>query len=234
MFFRLRMEKMTAISILNYLKKQMSGCKLIRIVFENATTPESQTTMKNTLLAQFLKKPLTTGAVCSSSQSLARMLVSGIDLEHAANAAELGPGTGAVTGAILDTLPSTGRFFAVELNADIISAFQTRFPEVKIYNDSAANLPDLLPRENMEALDAVISGLPWAIFPDDLQNEILGAVIRSLKPGGFFTTFAYLQGVILPSGQHFRRQLGKFFSLVEKSPVVWKNFPPAFVYRCRK
>ena len=190
--------------------------------------------MKNTLLAQFLKKPMTTGAVCSSSQGLARMLVSGIDLEHAASAAELGPGTGAVTGAILNTMSSTGRFFAVELNSDIISAFQARFPQVTIYNDSAANLPDLLRRENMDALDVVISGLPWAIFPDDLQKAILDAVTQSLKPGGVFTTFAYLQGVILPSGQHFRRQLGKFSSFVEKSPVVWKNFPPAFVYRCRK
>ena len=87
--------------------------------------------MKNTLLAQFLKKPLTTGAVCSSSQSLAQMLISGIGLEHASSAAELGPGTGAVTGAILDALPSTSRFFAVELNSDIISAFQTEsFPIV--------------------------------------------------------------------------------------------------------
>ena len=190
--------------------------------------------MKNTLLAQFLKKPLTTGAVCSSSRCLARMLVSGIGLEHAASAAELGPGTGAVTGAILDALPDASKFFAVELNPDIISAFQARFPTVKVYNDSAANLPDLIQRENMDALDAVISGLPWAIFPDDLQNEILNAVIRSLKSGGYFTTFAYLQGVILPSGQHFRKQLEKSFSEVEKSPIVWKNFPPAFVYRCRK
>ncbi|MBO4649459.1 MAG: methyltransferase domain-containing protein [Lentisphaeria bacterium] len=190
--------------------------------------------MKRTLLGQFLKKPRMTGAVCSSSQGLARMLVTGIDLEHAQTVAELGPGTGAVTGAILDSMSPSGRFFAVELNDDIISTFKARFPAVKIYNDSAANLPDLLQRENMEALDAVISGLPWAIFPDDLQKAILDAVTQSLKPGGFFTTFAYLQGVILPSGQHFRKQLAQYFSLVEKSPVVWRNFPPAFVYRCRK
>ena len=190
--------------------------------------------MKNTLLAQFLKNPRTTGAVCPSSRSLARMLVTGIGIEHARHVAELGPGTGAVTGSILGALPSDSRFFAVELNPDVIAAFHVNFPEVTVYNDSAANLPSLVRKEKMDALDAVISGLPWAVFPDPLQEEILAAIVQSLKPGGYFTTFAYVQGVLLPSGQHFKKRLGRLFPQVEKSPVVWKNFPPAFVYRCRK
>ena len=190
--------------------------------------------MKNTLLAQFLKKPLTTGAVCPSSQSLAKMMVAGIQLETAGKVAELGPGTGAITGTILRSLPDSSRFFAVELNPDVITAFHEKFPAVTIYNDSASHLPELIRRENMDCLDAVISGLPWAIFPDELQEEILTAIVKSLKPGGFFTTFAYVQGVLLPSGQHFKKRLNKLFPQVEKSPVVWKNFPPAFVYRCKK
>lgn len=190
--------------------------------------------MKNTLLAQFLKKPLTTGAVCPSSQSLANMLIAGIGIEQAGSVAELGPGTGAITGTILRSVPRDSRFFAVELNSDVIPAFHENFPETRIYNDSAANLPELLRREQIRSLDAVISGLPWAIFPAELQEEILDAVIRSLKPGGYFTTFAYIQGVLLPSGQRFKKCLHQFFPTVEKSPVVWNNFPPAFVYRCRK
>ena len=190
--------------------------------------------MKNTLLAQFLKKPLTTGAVCSSSPGLARMLVAGIGLECSSYVAELGPGTGAVTGTILRSMPEKSRFFAVELNSDVISAFHAVFPEVTIYNDSAANLPALLRKENIAALDAVVSGLPWAIFPDKLQDDILTAIFESLRPGGYFTTFAYIQGVLLPSGKRFPKRLSRIFAKVEKSPVVWKNFPPAFVYRCQK
>ena len=45
---------------------------------------------------------------------------------------------------------------------------------------------------------------------------------------------AYLQGLMFPNGQRFRRLLGEVFRGVEISPVVWKNIPPAFVYRCRK
>ena len=190
--------------------------------------------MTTTLLEQFLKKPLTTGAVCASSHSLAKMLTAGIGLENAAHAAELGPGTGAITGTILDRIPEKCQFFTVELNADVITVFQKKFPSVQVYNDSAANLPELVRRENIPMLDAVISGLPWAIFPDELQEQILSAIFQTLKPGGFFTTFAYLQGVLLPSGRHFKKRIGRIFSQVDKSPVVWNNFPPAFVYRCRK
>ena len=190
--------------------------------------------MKKTLLGQFLKNPRMTGAVCPSSRSLAKMLITGIGLESARNVAELGPGTGAVTGTIIGSMQEGSRFFAVELNRDVISAFHEVFPDVVVYNDSAANLPDLLRREQIDSLDAIISGLPWAIFSDDLQDAILSAIFDSLRPGGYFTTFAYLQGVVLPSGQHFKRRLGRMFPLVEKSPVVWRNFPPAFVYRCKK
>jgi phosphatidylethanolamine/phosphatidyl-N-methylethanolamine N-methyltransferase len=80
----------------------------------------------------------------------------------------------------------------------------------------------------------MISGLPWAAFPLALQEEVLDAVVAALRPGGRFTTFAYLQGTLLPAGRRFRRRLDEHFCEVRRSPVVWRNFPPAFVYRCRK
>jgi phospholipid N-methyltransferase len=62
----------------------------------------------------------------------------------------------------------------------------------------------------------------------------LAAIVDVLPKGGYFTTFAYLQGTILPTGINFRKRLEKYFSSVEKSRVVWLNIPPAFVYRCKK
>ena len=82
--------------------------------------------------------------------------------------------------------------------------------------------------------DVVISGLPFAIFPEELQEKILQGVLRSLVPGGTFATFAYLQGVILPAGVRFRKKLESTFPEVTTSQIVWNNMPPAFVYRCRK
>jgi phospholipid N-methyltransferase len=55
-----------------------------------------------------------------------------------------------------------------------------------------------------------------------------------LPPGGQFVTFAYLQGLLIPAGRRFGKLLGDYFSEVRKSPTVWRNTPPAFVYRCRR
>ena len=55
--------------------------------------------------------------------------------------------------------------------------------------------------------------------------------ITDVRPGGRFATFAYLQGLLVPPGQKFRRRLDDYFTRVERSRVVWWNLPPAFVYR---
>jgi phospholipid N-methyltransferase len=78
----------------------------------------------------------------------------------------------------------------------------------------------------------IVSGLPWASTPFALQKRILAAIVRSLAPTGRFTTFAYLPARWMPGAIRFRRQLEASFGHVELSPVVWRNLPPAFVYRC--
>ena len=83
---------------------------------------------------------------------------------------------------------------------------------IKLYNDNAANLSDILAKiEHISELDAVISGLPWASFPEKIQIAILDAVYDNLKSGGIFNTFAYLQGLFLPTGMRFRKLLNRYF-----------------------
>jgi phospholipid N-methyltransferase len=75
--------------------------------------------------------------------------------------------------------------------------------------------------------------LPWATFPESLQVECLDAMMRVLKPGGRFATFSYVHSLALTNSRRFAKRLPKYFKTVSKSPVVWLNLPPAFVYRCR-
>ena len=186
------------------------------------------------LLKQFLRHPLQVGAIAPSGKTLCRDLVSWLELDQAAAVAELGPGTGVVTCEAIKHCGPNTRFFAVELDKKIYEELKISLPDVEIFNANACNLDKLCQSENIEALDAVLSGLPWASFPGTLQQAILSAVIRSLKPGGKFSTFAYLQGMVMPGGIHFRKLLQKEFSQVTISKVVWKNLPPAIVYRCIK
>ena len=160
-------------------------------------------------------------------------MVSRIGVEEAALGVELGPGTGVITREIIRALPENGKLVAVELDEMLCLQLRRNFPEVEILHDSASRLMEILNERQLPRANAIISGLPWAVFPESLQREILNAVAGSLAPDGWFTTFAYLQGLMLPAGMRFRRLLSETFGEVRTSSVVWRNLPPAFVYRCR-
>lgn len=188
----------------------------------------------SSLFTKFLANPGKVGAFCASSRILAVEMTRHIGMEHAATVVELGPGTGAVTCEIIPRLTDRAKFIAVELDEDMAENLRHIFPRAVICCGCASNLPEILRQNGCSCADTVISGLPWAIFPEKLQDEILDAVLEALPPGGYFSTFAYIQGVMLPAGIRFRRRLESLFSKVETSPIIWRNFPPAFVYRCQK
>ena len=189
---------------------------------------------QSVLLQRFLRHPAQVGALWPSSRALCRTTVSEIGVETAHQVVELGPGTGVITREILRLLPEKGRLLSIELDETLCMHLRKAFPQVDVCHDSAARLGELLKERHLPPPEAVISGLPWAVFPGSLQREILNAVLTNLTPGGYFVTFAYLQGLMLPAGLRFRRLLGELFPEISTSKVVWRNLPPAFVYRCRK
>jgi len=185
-------------------------------------------------LRAFLRGPAKVGAIAPSSRSLARAMVKSCGLNFSDTVVELGPGTGAFTRAILEGIGEGTTFFALELDPIFSKALRKSFPSLIVYNDSAENIPEYLAQHGKTKADYIISGLPWASLPMELQNRIMESVITSLAPGGVFTTFGYVHARWLPNALRFRRRLGNHFSEVETSKVVWANFPPAFVYRCKR
>ncbi|MBR2425680.1 MAG: hypothetical protein IKB16_02960 [Lentisphaeria bacterium] len=190
--------------------------------------------LQQSLFLQFLKHPFSTGAVCASSPALCREMIGCSSFRNASTFAELGPGTGAVTACILANLPSGADFFSVELNKDVISLLQKRFPGLAIYNESAENLRRIMSERSIRSLDMVISSLPWTIFPGDLQERLLDEILSAMSDDGMFVTYTYVTGAFMPAGIRFHACLKRKFGRVERSSVIWKNMPPAFVYRCRK
>lgn len=183
---------------------------------------------------QFLTKPGSTGAIIPSSNALARKMLAYAAPKADAVIAEYGPGTGVFTEVILNTLLPEQRFFAIEINEDFARALRERWPELHLHEGCASGVAECCAREGLDHVDTVISGLPWAIFPNELQTKILSAMVGVMPAGGVFVTFAYLQGLVMPSGLKFKENLKKYFSKVEISGVVWRNFPPAIMYRCTK
>jgi phosphatidylethanolamine/phosphatidyl-N-methylethanolamine N-methyltransferase len=184
-------------------------------------------------LWEFLCQPGTVGAVAASSAFLAREMVEGFDWPRIRTVVEYGPGTGAFTGPILQRLEPGARYVAIELNPHFIHRFQTRYPGVPVHQESAVRVAHVCHSEGIAQIDAVVCGLPWASFPDDLQTSILDATVAMLAPDGQFGTFAYLQGLLLPGALRLRNHLRARFQSVTTSRIVWRNLPPAFIYRCR-
>jgi len=184
-------------------------------------------------LGQFIRRPGAVGAITPSSRRLARRMVDWVDWSRVETAVEYGPGTGVFTHEILARLPVRATFVAFEANREMATHWQGRFPGRELHCGSAAEVKNELSRLGRSHADVVISGLPWAAFPEHVQREILDATVASLPPGGKFATFAYLQGLLMPAGVRFRRLLKEYFAHIEVSPVTWLNLPPAIVYRCR-
>lgn len=187
-----------------------------------------------TFIKEFIRHPTRVGAIAPSSPALVEIMVDWIDWENARNVVEFGPGTGVFTEGIQKCLHPEATFFAIERSEEMAVAARERCPNVLIYEDSVTNLAELCEKESVEQIDAIICGLPWASFSDSLQSEIFDVMLKHLRPGGQFATFAYWQGVVLPAGRRFSRRLKSSFEKVHKSKTAWKNLPPAFVYRCEK
>jgi phospholipid N-methyltransferase len=165
---------------------------------------------------------------------LAELITSQAHLEDANVVVEYGPGTGVFTRQILPKLKPGATFFALELDRVLHNTLRQRLPEASVYCDSVANVGKYLRQHSTETADCIISGLPWASFNAEYQEELLEATLSVLAKGGRFLTFAYLQGLLLPTGRSFRRKLLEAFMVVRTSRVVWRNLPPAFVYQCIK
>ncbi|MEU7005074.1 SAM-dependent methyltransferase [Nonomuraea sp. NPDC046570] len=185
-------------------------------------------------LGQFMRSPATIGALAPSSQRLASAVCAPLPERGEPIVVELGPGTGSFTAEIQRRLDGRGHHLAIELNSRLAGLLADRFPTVDVVEGDAAALASLLSERRIRHADVVVSGLPWAAFPDELQQCLLGAVADSLGPAGAFTTFSYLHAIPLPPARRFRALLAERFEEVVVSRTVWRNAPPAFVFHARR
>jgi phosphatidylethanolamine/phosphatidyl-N-methylethanolamine N-methyltransferase len=189
---------------------------------------------RRAFLAAALRNPGQFGAVAPSSPSLAAMIASVVPTAGAPVVVELGPGTGAMTTAIEARLAPDARHVAIELDPRMVGFLRQAHPGLEVVEGDAVKLHSLLAELGIEQADAVVSGLPWALFDEATQVSILAQVASVIGPDGVFATFAYRHGMALAAARRFRRTLHATFGEVVLTPTVWRNMPPAFVYVCRR
>jgi len=114
--------------------------------------------------------------------------------------------------------------FLFEMDDKMKSELEVNYPSFKCYSN-ACHLNKIMSQNGIGQLDCVISGLPFFNFSRDVREPLLNEITDALKPGGYFIAFQY--------SLQMKKYLSEKF-IVEKIDFVPFNFPPAFVYVCRK
>ena len=205
-----------------------------------------------TFLTQFLRNHEATGSVIPSGRALAKALCRHVGMGAAAQKIlEAGPGTGAVTGSIIERLRHDDHLWMVELNPAFAAHLRSAFKEKPSFREVAArchlvegSVQQLAPRGADDKFDLVISGLPLNNFSSEDVRDILEAYSKLLKPGGILSFFQYI--LIRPAkmfvsvgverdrlkgvGEAIEGMLGEREFARE---WVWPNVPPAWVHHIR-
>jgi phosphatidylethanolamine/phosphatidyl-N-methylethanolamine N-methyltransferase len=173
-----------------------------------------------------LRAPRTTGAVAPTSSETATLMASHIDTSSGLPVLELGPGTGAITRAILATGLPQDRLFAIEYSDRFCRMLREEWPRANIVQGDAFSLRETLGANAPGAFDTVISGLPLLNFPKEMRISLLDQALDLLAPGRPFVQFSY--GVSAPVKAVDRR------IRISRTPWVLKNVPPARVWIYRR
>jgi len=146
-------------------------------------TPSNHTWLNERLLllGEFLRTH-SIATIAPSSQRLCRRMIGRINIETAQSIAELGVGTGPITAALDKAMPAECRYLGVELNPRLHAYASNRLPHRRIVHGNAADLESLLQEYEMPPLDAVFSGLPMPLIPEEPRKKILEAAKKCSKP----------------------------------------------------
>ncbi len=191
----------------------------------------------NTLLGQFedelrflrswTDNPLTVGAVSPSSPVLGQIMAEFVDIDRAGIVIELGPGTGAVTAALIDHGIAPERIVAIEYDGAFCALLQTRFPGITVIEGDAYDLQRTLRGNGVdEPVASVVSSLPLLTQPMPQRTALIDQSLDLMPDGAPFIQFCYALTPPVPG----RR--GRWS--VTGSKRVWRNLPPARVWCYRR
>jgi phosphatidylethanolamine/phosphatidyl-N-methylethanolamine N-methyltransferase len=178
-------------------------------------------------LRSWIEKPLHMGAVMPSGRLLARTMAQYVDTRSEGPVVELGPGTGAITSALIERGVDQSRLVLVEYNPGFCALLRDRYPHAKVVQGDAYALRDSLRKVLTAPASAVVSGLPLVTKPMLTRLKLIRDAFAALAPGAPFVQFTYSVAPPIP------KSLPGVST--EASERIWMNLPPArvWVYRRR-
>jgi phosphatidylethanolamine/phosphatidyl-N-methylethanolamine N-methyltransferase len=177
-------------------------------------------------LRSWMEKPLHMGAVMPSGKVLARTMAEYVDIKSTGPVVELGPGTGAITSALIERGVDQKRLVLVEYNPGFCALLRDRYPHATVVQGDAYTLRDSLWDVLKAPASAVVSGLPLVTKPMLTRLKLIRDAFAALAPGAPFVQFTYSVAPPIP------KSLPGVST--EASERIWMNLPPARVWVYRK
>lgn len=163
-----------------------------------------------------------------SSRFLIKRMLNSIDFSKNNILIEFGPGNGIITKEILKKLTPNSKIICFELNTNFVNHLnKIEDDRIIIINKSADKIKEELIKLGIHKIDYCISSLPLTNIPNNIGISILKKTNYLLKPTGLFIQYQY--------SLTFLKKLKNIFSNQNVSiQFEMLNFPPAFVYICKK
>lgn len=177
-------------------------------------------------IRSWIDKPLHMGAVMPSGKALARTMAQYVDPQGTGPVIELGPGTGAITTALVAHGIDQKRLVLVEFNPTFCALLRERYPQATVVQGDAYTLRDTLWDVLKEPASAVVSGLPLVTKPMLTRLKLIRDAFAALAPSAPFVQFTYSVAPPIP------KSLPGVST--EASERIWMNLPPARVWVYRK
>jgi phosphatidylethanolamine/phosphatidyl-N-methylethanolamine N-methyltransferase len=181
--------------------------------------------------AHFLKiligSPRLTGAVSPSGRRLAQAMAHAVGPPRDGLVIELGPGTGPVTKALLESGIAPADLLLVEFDGGFCSLLAARFPGVRIVQGDAYALRKTLAELINRPVRAIVSSLPLLNQKREIRSSLFAEAFALMQPDGVFVQFTYGLGSPIPASDC----AGGIAA--QASAPIWRNLPPARVWTYR-
>ncbi|MBY5836338.1 methyltransferase domain-containing protein [Rhizobium leguminosarum] len=166
-----------------------------------------------------MQGPKTVGSIVPTSSITAKRMASVVDIHSGLPVLELGPGTGAITKAILGRGVQPENLVAIEYSTDFHKHLQRTYPGVHFINGDAFDLQTTLGSFSGLTFDSVVSGIPLLNFPMAKRISLLESLLDRLPAGRPMVQISY--GAISPIAANPDRYHIQHFDF------VMRNIPPA-------
>ncbi len=180
---------------------------------------------KKEFIIEALKDFRTIGSPLPSQRFLIKKMIVPIKSKEYKCIIELGAGEGCITKEIIKRMPKNCLLISFEIKKSLLNNKKIKNKNLIVINDNAIRLEKYLKKYKINKIDCVISSLPLSQIGKANVARILFIINKHLKNEGIFVQYQY--------SLYRLNMLKSIFSHVKISFILL-NFPPAFVYECKK